>query len=48
MTGTAPVPTDFQVLEPSKTVKDLNLNNWEMLYVKYREASSGASCMLLD
>lgn len=41
MTGIAPLPESFSVLDASKTASELKLNNWETLYVQYREAGSG-------
>jgi hypothetical protein len=43
MTGVAPLPEHFDVLDPAKTLAECKLVNWEMLYIQFREASSGTS-----
>jgi hypothetical protein len=45
MTGIAPLPESFSVLDASKTASELKLNNWETLYVQYREAGSGTQAL---
>lgn len=38
------VPTDFNLLEDlTQTVKDSGIVNWEVLYLQFRDSSSGES-----